>query len=64
MLSKLQTAAIYLLIKLTKEREQILIQTWRGSDTAEKRETAWLALRELDIFAGAIENETRQHSDD
>jgi len=44
-------------------REKDLIQKWRGSNTIEARETAWLALRELDILAGAINDGIRNSTD-
>lgn len=62
MQNKLQMAAGHLLMKLAKEREENIIQTWRGSETIDQRETAWLALRELDLLAGAIENDIRNSS--
>lgn len=47
---------------IIKEREQDLIQSWRGSNTIEQRETAWRALRELDILAGAIDDGISKYS--
>lgn len=49
-----------LLAEILKDREKDLIQQWRGSETIEDRERAWLALRELDILAGAIDDGLRK----
>ena len=53
-----------LLPEILKHREDDLIQQWRGSATTDARETAWQALRELDLLAGAIEDAIREHSRD
>ncbi len=53
-----------LLRAILTERETELIQIWRLGTTPDVREHAWLALRELDILAGAIEDAIRKHSND
>ena len=62
----MQTAAeLQKLLQTTLEnREADLIQQWRGSADKKEREQTWLALRELDLLAGAIENGIKQHSSD
>lgn len=62
MQQQMAAEAFKLLATILKKREADLIQTWRGSNTTEARESAWQALRELDLLAGAIEDGIRKHS--
>jgi len=52
-----------LLPAILKTREAALIDTWRLATNTEERESAWQALRQLDLLAGAIEDAIREHTD-
>lgn len=48
-----------LLPEILKQREQDLVEMWRNAGDKEQRESAWHALRQLDLLAGAIEDGIR-----
>ena len=62
MATALQQARKILTVAVTN-REQLLTDKWKASQTTEKREECWIALNELRNLAGAIEDELKRNSD-
>ena len=55
-----QLASNQLLTRVLTQRKTDIIQQWQLSETAEKREEAWQALKQTEILAGAITDEIKR----
>lgn len=54
-------AANRLLPLIFSNRRQTIIERWQLATTTDAREREWLALKELDTLAGAIDDGIRKH---
>lgn len=45
-----------LLIQVLDQRKNDIVQRWQSCETAQGREDAWQALRQLELLAGAIQD--------
>lgn len=55
-----QLAGNQLLTQVLAQRKADIIQQWQLSESAEKREEAWQALKQTEILAGAITDEIKR----
>lgn len=55
-----QLAKNQLLAQVLTQRKADIIQQWQLSESAEKREEAWQALKQTEILAGAITDEIKR----
>ena len=50
-----------LLTLILRRRENDILETWKQAATPQLREQQWIAQRELDNLAGAIDAAIREH---